>query len=310
MFTPEDKEFMNNPAYSLPLEKFYNGSYYREKNGKNGSVTQAYSFSNERLHNVFSHIKKNFKKVLTVGSSGDQLFYCIYYGATDIYVFDANLFAQPWIEYKISAIKNLSFEDFVKYFVNMDCKNHNNPFVSEIYTKIFQDFSIASQAFWGQIFMNGYSTEEIYSSILSRRDASSDRIFSIFYKDKQAYNKLQKILQNGEFSIHFVNEEFSNFSSTIKDKFDLILLSNIKRYVNEVTFIKTVNDLFENNLNNGGTIQLHYEYFNPMGRVPKSFQSLFNDKKILGYGFKDKHFTYLLRKSSFNKQIEELNIAE
>ena len=43
MFTPEDKEFMNNPAYSLPLEKFYNGSYYREKNGSVGSESRRYN---------------------------------------------------------------------------------------------------------------------------------------------------------------------------------------------------------------------------------------------------------------------------
>ena len=42
MFTEEDKDYLNNPDYSLALEKFFDTSYYKEKNKTNGTLTKAY----------------------------------------------------------------------------------------------------------------------------------------------------------------------------------------------------------------------------------------------------------------------------
>lgn len=307
MFTEEDKQYLNSPIYSMPLEKFYNGLYYKEKNGRNGTISQAYAFSNERLHNIFKHLRKQNPKVLTVGSSGDQLLYSIYYGSKDVTVIDVNLFSKPWIEYKLSAIKNLSFEEFKKYFLNSDKDQDTNPFCNEVLVKIFQDLSVDSQSFWGTIYTCGYTKEEIYSTLLERKDCGLNRTFSVFYKDKTAYNKLQKILKENDFNITFINEEFSQFHKIIEGKFDIILLSNIRRYVGDVTYIQNVNNLYNKHLNKGGIIQLHYDYCNVLGKQNPKFKALFPNKKISGYGFKDHHYTYLMHKP---RQIEEELSAE
>ena len=305
MFTKEDKQFLNNPIYNLPLEKFADGSYYKSKNGRNGTLFQAYPFSNERLPEVFKNLKiRKRSKVLTVGSSGDQLLYSLYYGATKVTVIDANLYAQPWIEYKMAAIKNLSFDDFLYYFLN-DQKTNVYPFDNKVLTTVFHDLSDFSKTFWGEIYLNGYSSEEIFKKVVSRPDSELYRVFSTFYKDEKAYLKLQNILNNNDYTINFINEEFANFHLSSKEKYDLILLSNIKRYVKNEAFTETVNGLFKNNLKSGGIIQLHYEYFNPFKKIPQSFKNLFPNKKIYGYGFKNHHFAYFMQKPSRYKSNNE-----
>ena len=305
MFTKEDKEFLEDPAFSMALEKFYNQTYYKEKNGRNATVTQAYAFSNEMLHHMFKHLRKKNPKVLTVGSSGDQLLYSLYYGSKDITLIDVNLYSQYWIEYKMAAIKNLSFEEFNEYFLQ-DCQeSEHNPFDNKILTRIFQDLSEKSKVFWGNLALNGHTPQEIYSGILSRSDSSLDRIYSIFYKDKTAYSKLQKIIAQEDFKINYINEEFSKFHETVDGKFDIILLSNIRRYVGDVAYLINVKNLYKKHLNKGGIMQLHYEYFNPKGRLYPKFKTLFPDLPIKGYGFKNHHYTYLLQKPLNYKEEKE-----
>ena len=158
-----------------------------------------------------------------------------------------------------------------------------------------------SKVFWGQIFLNGYLSEEIYQNIIKRKDSNTNRIHSIFYQEENSYKKLQEILYDKDYKINFINEEFLKFNSAVKGKFDIILLSNIRRYVNDVTFMTTVNGLYDKHLNNGGIIQLHYDYFNPKGKKNPKFKMLFPKKQIVGYGFKDKHYTYLMYKPRWGK---------
>lgn len=301
MFTDEDKKYLSDPAYNLALEKFYDISYYKEQNGRNGTLSQAYAFSNEKLHNIFKHLRKKSPRVLTVGSSGDQLLYSLYYGSKDITLIDANLYSQYWIEYKMAAIKNLEFEEFKKYFLVDEFDTEFNPFNNNVFPKIFHDLSDESKVFWGQIFLNGYSPEQIYQNIIKRKDSHTDRVYSIFYKEENSYNKVQEILLRQNYKINFINEEFLKFHSVVQGKFDIILLSNIRRYVNDVSFMTTVNGLYDKHLNNGGIIQLHYDYFNPRGKKNPKFKSLFPKKQIVGFEFKDKHYTYLMYKPRWGK---------
>jgi len=305
MFTTEDKEYLNNSDYSMPLEKFTDNSYYRSNNGKNGTVTQAYPFSNEKLHNVFKHLRNIKSRCLTVGSSGDQLLYCLYYGCKDVTLIDANLYSKYWINYKMAAIKNLSFDVFKEYFLNALDSNEKNPFNYEIYSKIFHDLPDDSKEFWGSIFLEEYTPQEIFANIINRRDINIDRVFSIFYHDVNAYNKLQQIIKNNNYKLEFINENFPNFYSAIEGKFDVILLSNIKKYVGDATFKQNVDALYKYNLNKGGIIQLHYEYRNILGKKSTRLTSLFPQKNILGYKFKDCHFAYLMTKPRFIFEQEE-----
>jgi len=311
MFTEEDKQYLSNQNFSLALEKFYNGLYYKEKNGRNGTLTQAYPFSNEQLNKLFKHLNPQNSRVLTVGSSGDQMLYCLYYGAKDITIIDGNLYAKPWIEYKLNAIKELSFKEFNDYFLKSSESSELNPFSQEVFKKVFHHLSEDSKSFWGQIYLYSTSSQEIYSTLISRCDSNLDRVFSVFYKEKNSYDKLQNILKKNNYELTFINEEFSNFPKSITGKFDVILLSNIFRYVDDATYHRTINYLFNNNLNPNGQIQLHYENTNVLGKKSPKFIAMFPNKKIDGYNFKNRHYTYIMHKprnykNASNEESSEL----
>jgi len=313
MFTEEDKLFFNDPNYSMPLEKFFSDFYYSEKNGKNRTLTQAYPFSNEQLDKLFKHLRKKNPKVLTVGSSGDQLFQALFNGSKNVTVIDGNLFSKPWIEYKISAIKHLDFKTFKEHFFS-PLKTNKTPFDYDIYGNIFYDLSKESQAFWGNIFLNVSDPKYIFEQIINRSDVSNEFVRSCFYQNETSFNKLKSILNKNNYSIKFIYEEFHKFPQALSEKFDIILLSNIKSYVNNEDFINIVNQLYKNNLNHLGIIQLHYNFryfpYHLTKNAPHycaknpNFYELFPHKKISNINLGLNHHSFLMHKTKRTKNQE------
>ena len=202
MFSKQDRrKYLNNPDYSMALEKFHNEDYYDAFDYKkyynifcdkllaNGTVDQAYIFSNERLNEVFEDEGfKNAKSVLTVGG-GDQVFSALYNGAKEITVADANLFVKYWIEYKKAIIKNFSYLEFKKLLFGDagNLKPLYRPiqiFDKNTFQKIFHDLDEDSKCFWGSVFIEEYDADDIYNRILSRADCSIEDMGSHFYIHK------------------------------------------------------------------------------------------------------------------------------
>jgi hypothetical protein len=236
----------------MALEKYYDNEYYGLYNLNNATVTRAYPFSNEKLNKIFENLRKPFNRVLCVGSSGDQVLSSIYYGGRDITQFDANLFAKYFTEYKIAGIKNLPYEKFIEYFIEIQ-----DPFSKDIYQKIFQDLSPDAQAFWGMIFLHENESQIIRSKMcFDVYESPYDNC--MFYNNKRDYEKLQKILQEGDYSIKYKTCEIYDFPKYADGEYDLILLSNIQPYTREGGFKECVNNLYDNHLSNGGSIQLMY----------------------------------------------------
>ena len=291
MFSETDKEYLNNPDFNMALEKYFNNNYYQRFDAwPNQTINKAYSFSNEKMQDIFKHLNVRGKKVLTVGSSGDQAINAFYYGAKDITVIDANLFTKYYTEYKIAAIKNLSFENFRQYFVVMEC-----PFAKEVYQKIFQDLDVDCQTFWATIFLNDSNdpfNQNIYDAIADRIDCNTSEIGSSFYNNPVLYKRLQKMLRESSPKISYINAEFSDFPTATQEKYDIILLSNIFKYT-EDSFKEVVTKLYQNNLSNGGKIQLHYNYLN---YEPNRFPILFPDKKTEEIQLRGKDKTYFMTK--------------
>lgn len=299
MFLEEDKEFLDNPDYSMPLEKFFYPKYYELRDYYdndsavfvNGTVDHTYQFSNEQLKKIFSHLPRKKQKLLTVGSSGDQALNAIFYGYKDITIIDANIYTRHWVEYKFSAIKNLDYLTFKKYFLR-DKKSCLKP---EVYTKIFQDLSLESQVFWGTILLDQIDNEELIKMLFQTNDCKIDAISSSFYFDKQNYEKLQEILKKNDFSLKIIESKFSDFPKATKEKYDVILLSNVYKYVKPLLFKEVMNELYEKNLNNNGIIQLHYDF--------RYFNGHPFDKRLIKQGefnclyLENLHSTYFLKKT-------------
>ena len=266
MFKDKDKEYLNNPDYSMSLEKFFKNKYYtnlnvtlrNDENKCNGTLGPAYPFSNEILSDTFEYIQKNnpqLDSVFCVGSSGDQALNAIYKGAKNITLVDVNLFTKYNTDYKIAAIKNLTFQQFQHYFL----ETHNR-FDRNVYSHIFHDLDPDSQTFWGTIFLEQSDRKEIYNQICNKEDYIDNFINSDFYMYPTKYSELQKILQKEDFQIIYKTAEFNDFVDSADDQYDAILLSNIQRYTKHKTFQNVVHDLYANHLNPNGCIQLHYSY--------------------------------------------------
>ena len=272
MFNEEDKEYLDNPDFSMALEKYYDSAIY-DTEFSNPSIEKVYPFSNEKLMECFKYLKGIGNKVLTVGSSGDQALTALYYGAKDITVADANLYTKYYTDYKMAAIKNLSADDFHHYFVLM-----KSPFCKDVFTKIFHDLSKDSQTFWGTIFMEENDELELPPRIRPEETPVRNRLWNDFYRMEEMkdslfdfenydkYEELQEILKKGDFSLKFINADFSEFPDIAKDKYDLILLSNVFDYVRDIddcaTFSRVVNKLYDDHLNEDGKMQILYAFGN------------------------------------------------
>jgi len=264
----------------MALEKFFCPDYYyslnksmrNDEGQKNGTLDNAYSFSNEIFRPIFKNLHNPIEKVLTVGSSGDQVINSLFYGANDITVIDANLYTKYWTDYKLAAIKNLSYDEFCRYFFNMPLC-----FSYYVYKKIFHDLDKDSKIFWGTIFQETNTAYDIYSRILARDDTTVRYVSSEFYLYDDCYKQLQQILKRGDYNLSYVNAEFEDFPNAISGDFDLILLSNIFDYVKNDVFSSVVNRLYKNNVRKWGSIQLQYDfdgYHSPTSLFPEGRQQI------------------------------------
>lgn len=323
MFRDEDIEYLNNSDYNLALEKYYDSTIYNTE-FSNISVEKVYPFSNEKLMECFKYFKGIGNKVLTVGSSGDQALTALYHGAKDITVVDANLYTKYYIDYKIAAIKNLSAEDFNYYFLDLKA-----PFCPEVFTKIFHDLDKDSQTFWGTIFMEVSDEKdsetfwdklfkdeifELPSRVENDEIPVRSRIWTPFFdmkntedslfdiKNYDGYDKLQQILKDGDFSLKFINADFSKFPEVAKDKYDLILLSNVYDYVRDIdgcaTFSQVINKLYDDHLNNDGKMQILYAFDDELfGDLSwNMFSDMFPNKGLVDFHLEDGAVNYVLHK--------------
>ena len=278
----EDRQYLNEPhIYSLALEKYFNKNYYIEQNHYNSTPDAVYMYTNElQRANIKALNDKPKKKVLTVGSSGDQALTAIINGATKVTIIDANLFSRYWIEYKIAAIKNLTFKEYCKNFINTRYKM----FQPEIFRKIFHDLSNDAQVFWGTIFIEELSYNNIHTKLI-KEDYYAE--LCNFFSSKIKYIELQEKLKNVE--IEFINAELSNFSDNLHDEYDLINLSNILDYVPTLDFRDAVYALYDNNLLPGGQIQLFYQFGLDEYKSGNKLIYLFKGKQV------ERHSPYRIR---------------
>ena len=83
-----------------------------------GRFNSIYPFTSENIAGYMKDLDLTSKKVITVTGSTDHILNTILQGATEITTFDINPLTKPYMDLKISALKNLSYEDFIKLLSN------------------------------------------------------------------------------------------------------------------------------------------------------------------------------------------------
>jgi len=223
----------------------------------NNSVTSTlYTFSNERLKNLFKSIKVTGKRVATVGSSGDQALCAIFHGARTVDIIDLNPYTKVFVDLKIAAIKGLTYEEFQSFALTLP---HIFTKRESIWTYQYISHLLPpdSQMFWDEIMLNvGVDQNEVH---LFKRNMFHIYLTDI-YSNERNFNKLKQILTDGQYDLNIINAELGQFPKRLKGKYDLILLSNIDDYCSGKTkhrvFERVVRSLYENHLNPSGIIQL------------------------------------------------------
>ncbi|MBE7082622.1 MAG: DUF3419 family protein [Clostridiales bacterium] len=244
--------------YNVLLEKFINSKNYK---GSNATLNKAYAISNEGLSFVFDGMDLTNKKVATVGSSGDQAINAILNGCRDVTIIDGNNYAEAFIEYKLAFIKTFDFKEFKQTFIKRDF------FSWRVYAKISHLLSDNARLFWDSVMLE---QSEEYGSIFHPMSIKDNMMIidhrdrdSAFYYEEKTYLKLQQILNSGEVNIQYLIAEFSRFPKVLKEKYDLIYLSNIFDYYdqdNKEKFYRTVQALYKNRLKVGGKIVVNYNF--------------------------------------------------
>lgn len=281
----DDKNILEDIFLNPTLEKLFYPHNYINSN----STDQAYAVSNEALRQYFKMLIFEGMRVATVGSSGDQLLNAILYGCRDVTVIDANLFARPYIEYKIAMIRAMDYDEFKNTF------NYSDMFYWKNYAMISRFISPEMRHFWDPLMLdqeepNAFNAlayflgveeserkldcEFIFKSMLQHTDGL--KADSEFYRDRNAYDKLRNILNNEDYKINFITATFEEFPDKLQGTFDFFFLSNIYSYIyNKEQFNAVVERLYNEKLNEGGSIQVHYKF------APYSFYDSF-PKKIAG----------------------------
>ena len=159
-----------------------------------------YPFTSENIAGYMKNLNLTNKKVLTVTGSTDHILNAVLQGATDITSFDINPLTKPYMDLKISAVKNLSYEEFIQFLLfeskmNLDYNGNelrNSPLFN---TKYFNPYS---------------------------------KLWQNLYLEKSKYNLLKQQLKNVD--ITFINASLKDLR--IEDNFDYMFLSNIADYLN------------------------------------------------------------------------------
>lgn len=247
----------------------------------NISIRTVFSFTNENLEEIFDNRDLVDKRVATVGSSGDQALYSILKGSNDVTIIDANPMTQPYVELKLAAIKNLSFEEFLDFFT------YKNIFNAKYYAKISHDLSDYAKGFWDNIIMeigeddnNRTAFWSLFQTVGIGADFTNCRGALSYCKDKMIFNKLKDSLDDCR--IEFIVADFKDFSKELSKKFDLILLSNISDYFKDKTdYFKGVKELRRKHLKKDGVMQIYYNFKGfSLQDFMEEFKKYFKFKKV------------------------------
>ncbi|MBQ7352137.1 MAG: DUF3419 family protein [Clostridia bacterium] len=294
----------------------------------NNSAKRVFAFSNENLSQMLRDFDFKGKKVLTVGSSGDQMFEAVLRGASEVTIIDANPMTQPFVELKMAGIETFEMEDFYEYMTR------EKIFDPHMYRKVSHLLSDRAKEFWDSIMLDIDHSDigvnmKATAAFAQTGFSSKGKDFCSYFESKANYDRLRRYLKRCK--INFIQAELSDFEKVLKDnKYDYILLSNIEDYVDVDEFFANMTKLGHKNLNKNGVMQVYYVFQNNEGFLDSFlmvFQSYFGtrshskfldiknvdgvyiDKEFSKEFLKDKASAIFMRKEAFDRIPENFESA-
>lgn len=189
-----------------------------------GRFNSIYPFTSENIAGYMKDLDLTGKKVITVTGSTDHILNAILQGATEITTFDINPLTKPYMDLKISALKNLSYEDFIKLFLFESNMNLDYSIISSL------DMSDESKMFWLEQLskFNNNGIELRNSSLFNTKYFNpNSKLLQNLYLERSKYNLLKQQIKDA--NITFINASLKDLR--VDEHFDYMFLSNISDYL-------------------------------------------------------------------------------
>lgn len=189
-----------------------------------GRFNSIYPFTSENIAGYMKDLNLTGKKVITVTGSTDHILNAILQGATEITTFDINPLTKPYMDLKISALKNLSYEDFIKLLLFESNMNLDYSIISSL------DMSDESKMFWlEQLSKYNNSGIELRNSSLfnTKYFNPNSKLWQNLYLEKNKYNLLKQQIKDA--NITYINTSLKDLK--VDEYFDYMFLSNISDYL-------------------------------------------------------------------------------
>ena len=189
-----------------------------------GRFNSIYPFTSENIAGYMKDLDLTGKKVITVTGSTDHILNAILQGATEITTFDINPLTKPYMDLKISALKNLSYEDFIKFLLFESNMNLDYNIILSL------DMSNESKMFWLEqlsTFKNNGNELRNSSLFNTKYFNPNSKLWQNLYLEKSKYNLLKQQIK--EANITFINASLNDLK--IDENFDYMFLSNISDYL-------------------------------------------------------------------------------
>lgn len=189
-----------------------------------GRFNSIYPFTSENIAGYMKDLNLTGKKVITVTGSTDHILNVILQGATEITTFDINPLTKPYMDLKISAIKNLSYDEFIKLLLFESNMNLDYNIISSL------DMSDESKMFWleqlSKFDNNGIELRN--SSLFNTKYFNpNSKLWQNLYLEKSKYNLLKQQIKDA--NITYINTSLKDLK--VDEHFDYMFLSNISDYL-------------------------------------------------------------------------------
>jgi len=187
------------------------------------AYSKMYIMTTENLDGYYRNFDFKDKEVLTVVSSFDHALNAVLFGAKKVTTFDINKLSYYMANLKLGAIKALTYNEFVEYFLSDHAFNY------ETYQKIIPYLKKNISRYFNKIYKYfKYNGKAIKDSFLFHHGHKNNLTDNTYLLNNN-YDILKKKVQS--FKVEFVNSSILDLSKRLKkEKYDLILLSNISDY--------------------------------------------------------------------------------
>ncbi len=209
---------------------------------KFASISKIYSFTTENISGYFNYLDFKNKNILTVSASGDHIINAFYKGAISVTGFDINYLALVFTELKLIAIQELSYKQFLEFFLINDINNISKNLNAlnykqyiELREKLTENSRKILDDLYSEFNNDGYKLRNSYI-FNNKYDNNSLKIESNLYlKNELEFNKAKEQIKDKE--IVLVNSSYSDIALNKlpnHESYDIILMSNISDYIKEI----------------------------------------------------------------------------